>query len=60
LKCTDAKPLILLRRRIAVNADLSPEAITEVVKAIDDIRRDHANSKNCDCWTNAVAELRAA
>jgi len=61
MKCTDAKPMILLRRRIAVNADLSGETQMDLVKAIDKIRMRHADkSPNCECWTRALAELSLA
>lgn len=58
MKCSDAKPLVLIRRRLAVNADFSSSARAELVKAIDQIRWKHADeSPNCECWTRALAEL---
>lgn len=58
MECIDARGLLMLRRRIAVNADLSTLAQTKLIKAIDKIRFEHADkSPNCECWTRACAEL---
>ncbi len=57
MNCDDAKPLLKLRRQIAVSDDLSLNTISSLIGRIDGLRWEHESvSPDCLCWVKARAE----
>lgn len=55
-----AKEMLQLRREIVTSTCLGDGAKSLIVKIIDDARRAHEEATGCQCWYEALREMKAA